>query len=470
MPPHALAYDDGAFRCVCPGGMNGVNDCEHKNRVEGSVAFVPSVFGMTMASVAVKLLRRPAAAEELRATEAPRRETLRPCAQLTSLQSLALGVASHARHAGAAARLGRTRSPPICDTVAGTDEAARRRRGHRLDPRRGRVGSDRRRRRIARCGTTTRARFDTVMPPLVTPAPPTPDRSRRAATTPAIRASRTRRSGMRWALPVQYPSMVAELAGAPIDTVFVRDGSGWRALAGLDDLLLARVRALDPACADLVVRAAAREPVQRGGVGTSPIPRCAIDRERFSRTRAQLATNACGNRSSHDRSSARRFRSVTIKQATPEGGADVDPAAAVRGQEGRHVLAARRVHADVLAEAPARLRQGAAAAQGQGRRHRRVPVGQRRVGDEGVGGAARRARQDRRCSPTAGAVHQGARHRARARQGAMGVRARARRDRVRERRREVGRHGGARQVRGLERRGLHARSSASGVRRCSIAC
>lgn len=55
-PPQSLAYDDGAFRCVCPGGMNGVNDCEHKNRVEGSVAFVPSVFGMTMASVAVKLL------------------------------------------------------------------------------------------------------------------------------------------------------------------------------------------------------------------------------------------------------------------------------------------------------------------------------------------------------------------------------------------------------------------------------
>jgi len=54
--PHALAYDDGAFRCVCPGGHNGINDCEHKNRVEGSVSFVPSVFGATMASVAIKLL------------------------------------------------------------------------------------------------------------------------------------------------------------------------------------------------------------------------------------------------------------------------------------------------------------------------------------------------------------------------------------------------------------------------------
>lgn len=54
--PHELAYDDGAFRCVCPGGHNGINDCEHKHRVEGSVAFVPSVFGATAASLAVKML------------------------------------------------------------------------------------------------------------------------------------------------------------------------------------------------------------------------------------------------------------------------------------------------------------------------------------------------------------------------------------------------------------------------------
>jgi tRNA A37 threonylcarbamoyladenosine dehydratase len=54
--PVALAYDDGAFRCVCPGGHNGINDCEHKNQIQGSAAFVPSVFGLTAASVAVKLL------------------------------------------------------------------------------------------------------------------------------------------------------------------------------------------------------------------------------------------------------------------------------------------------------------------------------------------------------------------------------------------------------------------------------
>lgn len=56
VPPHELAYDEGGFRCVCPGGDNGMNDCEHRNRVEGSVAWVPSVFGATAASIAVKLL------------------------------------------------------------------------------------------------------------------------------------------------------------------------------------------------------------------------------------------------------------------------------------------------------------------------------------------------------------------------------------------------------------------------------
>jgi len=72
--PHSLAYDDGAFRCVCPGGMNGINDCEHKNRVEGSVAFVPSVFGMTMASVGVKLL----CGLELPKPPPAHRDTVRP--------------------------------------------------------------------------------------------------------------------------------------------------------------------------------------------------------------------------------------------------------------------------------------------------------------------------------------------------------------------------------------------------------
>jgi tRNA A37 threonylcarbamoyladenosine dehydratase len=54
--PQPLAYDTDGFECVCPGGDNGQNDCEKKHRVEGSVAFVPSVFGLTAAAVAVDLL------------------------------------------------------------------------------------------------------------------------------------------------------------------------------------------------------------------------------------------------------------------------------------------------------------------------------------------------------------------------------------------------------------------------------
>jgi hypothetical protein len=66
----------------------------------------------------------------------------------------------------------------------------------------------------------------------------------------------TRSQGrLRWTLPVQYPSAVADLAGAPIDTVFVFDGARWRVLAGLDELVLARVRAQDPVCADMLARA-----------------------------------------------------------------------------------------------------------------------------------------------------------------------------------------------------------------------
>jgi hypothetical protein len=60
---------------------------------------------------------------------------------------------------------------------------------------------------------------------------------------------------LRWAVPTLYPSAVAELAGAPIDAVFVHDGAGWRALVGVDAIVLARVRARDAACGDALARA-----------------------------------------------------------------------------------------------------------------------------------------------------------------------------------------------------------------------
>lgn len=54
--PIALRYDDASegFMCVCPHGENEFHSCEHRNQIDGSVAFVTSVFGMNMAGVAVR--------------------------------------------------------------------------------------------------------------------------------------------------------------------------------------------------------------------------------------------------------------------------------------------------------------------------------------------------------------------------------------------------------------------------------
>ena len=53
---------------------------------------------------------------------------------------------------------------------------------------------------------------------------------------------------LRWALPVQYPSMVARIGDHELDAVFVYDGT-WHALLGLDELVVGHVRALDADCA-----------------------------------------------------------------------------------------------------------------------------------------------------------------------------------------------------------------------------
>jgi predicted transcriptional regulator len=53
---------------------------------------------------------------------------------------------------------------------------------------------------------------------------------------------------LRWALPVQYPSMVATIGGRELDAVFVYDGQ-WRALLGLDAIVMEHVRAVDASCA-----------------------------------------------------------------------------------------------------------------------------------------------------------------------------------------------------------------------------
>lgn len=55
--PLALAYDgEEGFRCICPQGENDFHSCEHRNQIDGSVAFVTSAFGMNMAGVVVRRL------------------------------------------------------------------------------------------------------------------------------------------------------------------------------------------------------------------------------------------------------------------------------------------------------------------------------------------------------------------------------------------------------------------------------
>lgn len=58
----------------------------------------------------------------------------------------------------------------------------------------------------------------------------------------------------RWAQPVQAPSEIAEIDGAPVDAVFVHEGTRWGVIVGIEVILRDHASALDPGCAALLER------------------------------------------------------------------------------------------------------------------------------------------------------------------------------------------------------------------------
>ena len=94
----------------------------------------------------------------------------------------------------------------------------------------------------------------------------------------------------RWAEPVQAPSEIAEIDGAPIDAVFVHEGTRWHVIVGIDAILRTHASAFDRGCAALLERTTSKlcddalwvvaEAALRG------------DRARFDHGCA-LAANAC---------------------------------------------------------------------------------------------------------------------------------------------------------------------------------
>lgn len=120
-------------------------------------------------------------------------------------------------------------------------------------------------------------------------APPPVTARRHYAGDPRLTRAQARD---RWALPALFPSLVAEIGGTPLDAVFVADGERWRALIGLDAVVLARVTALDPTCAaDLALAGPTGRCTDVGAAIADAALR--TDRDRLAHV-CRLAESLCG--------------------------------------------------------------------------------------------------------------------------------------------------------------------------------
>ncbi len=70
---------DDEFSCICPGGENEHHSCGHRNVIQGTVSWMPAMFGLALAGTVVnRLLGKPVlSSDRARPTDQPRRHKQR---------------------------------------------------------------------------------------------------------------------------------------------------------------------------------------------------------------------------------------------------------------------------------------------------------------------------------------------------------------------------------------------------------
>lgn len=93
-PPNDLdAAAQAAFRCICPDKMNSPHSCDQRFQVQGSVAWMPPMFGLTMAGAVVNHLVGRSLAE----TKAPKIGSTRRAEKASTRQAPVQGKLSQER-------------------------------------------------------------------------------------------------------------------------------------------------------------------------------------------------------------------------------------------------------------------------------------------------------------------------------------------------------------------------------------